>query len=299
MGAQSQKSSLPRNDSEGLSSLSSSARVPSGISPVSREANQSPELNSAQSHECLENESPSTAPPFDDRANNHSQSNTSLTVPFATTAPSSSFSSRSSSPTTPPSTTPFSRIASNLTVLPLDTRPASPAAASLNDDAHQPHNRTRSPLGEDTTSVTDGYNSTAPLVTNTTFEFPVQDIPTPCVSIDEVVQPDQLRVPYNFTPADTIRPLPISAPDPKRDDNCELTLAIGTSPLERASHEDALQALETVMRFIEQQGTGFLSFQESYHLGILAERLRLQSQHGNQVRQHDTFAKSSRCMKAT
>lgn len=132
-------------------------------------------------------------------------------------------------------------------------------------------------------STAGGDMPTPKYVTSQVLDSPMEEPPDPLLSIDEAVRPSRLEErPHTVTPSDTMRPPPLPAhvlaAEPKR----ELTPAMSTSSLQSGtSPEEAQQALEVVLNFIEQQGTGFLSFQESVHVGRLMEKLKLQSRSGS------------------
>ena len=119
-------------------------------------------------------------------------------------------------------------------------------------------------------------------VTSSVLDSPMEEPQDPLISINEAVRPSQPEErPHTVTPADTMRPPPLPAKVLAAESKRELTPATSTSSLQATSPEEAQQALEVVMSFIEQQGTGFLSFQESIHVGKLMEKLKLQSRSGS------------------
>lgn len=90
----------------------------------------------------------------------------------------------------------------------------------------------------------------------------------PLLSIDSAIHSSQPEDrPHTVTPADTMRPPPLPA---------HIMEAKREPPVPATSPEEAQQALEVVMSFIEQQGRGFLSFQEGIQVGKLMEKLKLQ-----------------------
>lgn len=109
-------------------------------------------------------------------------------------------------------------------------------------------------------------------VTSAGLDSPMEDPhgdEDPLLSLDSAVhaasQPEER--PHTVTPADTMRPPPLPA---------HVMEAKREPPVPATSPEEAQQALEVVMSFIEQQGRGFLSFQESIQVGKLMEKLKLQ-----------------------
>lgn len=280
MGARSRKSSLAPDDAEGVSTVASSAHTPSGTSPISPKGIPSPELHSAQSHESLKNESPDSYLDFGRHAMYHTQSTTSLNSAFTDTAP-SSFSPGPLSPTSP-FFTPDSGTAPSPFVPPLTARPILPATSTAGGNAHRPRSQTFPLLDQYMTSSGGGDMPTPKYVTSTALDSPMEEPADPLASIDEAVRPPQPEErPHTVTPADTMRPPPLPAHVLAADAKRELTPATSTSSLQTTSPEEAQQALEVVMQFIEQQGTGFLSFQESIHVGKLMEKLKLQSRSGS------------------
>ena len=288
MGARSRKSSLAPDDIEGASNAASSSHTPSGTSPVSPRGIPSPELHSAQSQESLKNESPDGYLDFGRHAAYHSQSTTSLNSAFTDTAP-SSFSPGPLSPTSPFFTTPDSGTAPSPFVPPLTARPILPATTNPGTNAgvnsQRPRSQTFPLLDQYMTSASgSGDMPTPKYATTTCLDSPMEEPQDPLISIDEAVhrpfQPEER--PHTVTPADTMRPPPLPAhilasAESKR----ELTPATSTSSVQTTSAEEAQQALEVVLSFIEQQGQGFLNLQESIHIGKLMEKLKLQSRSGS------------------
>ena len=111
----------------------------------------------------------------------------------------------------------------------------------------------------------------------------MEEAADPLINIDEVVRVTLAEDrPHTVTPSETMRPPPLPAHILAGERKRELTPATSTSSLHSStSPDEARQALEVVMSFIEQQPTGFLDFQESMHIGKLMEKLRLQSRSGS------------------
>lgn len=107
----------------------------------------------------------------------------------------------------------------------------------------------------------------------------MEEPPDPILGIDEAVRSIQSDDrPHTVTPAETMRPPPLPAHILAGEAKREFPPATSTSSQQSStSPEEARQALETVMSFIEQQPNGFLDFQESMHMGKLMEKLKLQS----------------------
>lgn len=128
-----------------------------------------------------------------------------------------------------------------------------------------------------------GDMPTPKYVTSSMLDSPMEEAHDPSMSIDEAVRPSKREErPHTVTPADTMRPPPLPAHVLAAEARRELTPATSASSVPSStSPEEAQQALEVVMSFIEQQGTGFLSFQESIHVGKLMEKLKLQSRSGS------------------
>jgi len=76
-------------------------------------------------------------------------------------------------------------------------------------------------------------------------------------------------------------PLPASALLREPRQHRSLTPATSASSLQAAATnpEEARKALEVVLSFFEQQPNGFLDLQESYTIGKLMEKLKLQAAH--------------------
>lgn len=274
MGARSRKSSLAPDDIENISTVASSSHTPSGNSPASPRGIPSPELHSAQSHESLKNESPDSYLDYGRHAAYHSQSQTSLNSAFTDTAP-SSFSPGPLSPTSP-FFTPDSGTAPSPFVPLLTARPILPATTSASANSHRPRSQTFPLLDQYMSSASGGDMPTPKYIPSMALDSPMEEAQDPLINIDEAVRPSRPEErPHTVTPADTMRPPPLPAhvlAESKR----ELTPATAST-----SPEEAQQALEVVLNFIEQQGTGFLSFQESVQVGQLMEKLKLQSRSGS------------------
>lgn len=97
------------------------------------------------------------------------------------------------------------------------------------------------------------------------------------IGIDEVVRPSQLdRGSHTITPTDAkqLPPLPVCVSAAQTSTGFALATSTNSGH-HSTSPKEAQQALQVVMRFIEQRGSTFLSFQESIHLGMLVEKLEL------------------------
>lgn len=279
LGARSRKGSLAPEDAEAISTAASSSHTPSGTSPVSPHGIGSPDLRSARSQESLKNESPDSCVDFGRHGPFHSQSTNSLNSAFTDTAP-SSFSPGPLSPTSP-FFTPDSGTAPSPFVPPLTARPILPTTTNTN--SQRPRSQTF-PLLDQYLSCSSGPEATTPrYITSTILDSPMEESSDPLVNIDAAMQVNHPEErPNTVTPAETMRPPPLPAHILANELKRELTPATSTSSAQTStSPEEAQQALEVVMNFIEQQPNGFLDFQESMHMGKLMEKLRLQSRSGS------------------
>ena len=279
MGARSRKGSLAPEDAEGISTAASSSHTPSGTSPVSPHTGLgSPNLHSAQSQESLK-ESPDSYEAFGRHGPFHSQSTNSLNSAFTDTAP-SSFSPGPLSPTSP-FFTPDSGTAPSPFVPPLTARPILPTTTATN--SHRPRSQTFPTLHVDQFMTSAADAPTPKYINSTMLDSPMEEPPDPLISIDEAVQGSRPEDrPSTVTPSETMRPPPLPAHVLAAESKREVTPSTSTSSIPASTTpEEARQALEVVMSFIEQQPTGFLDFQESMHMGKLMEKLRLQSRAGS------------------
>jgi hypothetical protein len=283
LGARSRKGSLAPDEADATSAASSS-QTPSCVSPVSPQGPSSPspiDLQSAKSQESLKNESPDGYLDFGNRNGPfHSQSATSLNSTFTDNAPSSSFSP--GGPLSPTSSffTPDSGTAPSpfIPAPPVTARPILPATPSTN--SHRPRSQTFPLLDQYMSSAGSSDSVTPKYVTSSVLDSPMEEAPDPLNSIDETVNSSQPEErPHTVTPAETMRPPPLPAHVFAAEVKRELTPSTSTSSLRAMpSPEEALQALQIVHSFFEQQPNGFLDFQESVTMGKLMEKLKLQSQ---------------------
>ncbi|KXL49797.1 hypothetical protein M433DRAFT_74713 [Acidomyces richmondensis BFW] len=286
MGARSRKGSLAPDDAEGISAATSSSHTPNGVSPVSPPAPGSPspiDLHSAKSQESLKNESPDSFLDYTRRTGPfHSQSATSLNSAFTDTAPSSSFSPGPLSPTpslfTPDSgTAPSPFIPAQIAT----ARPILPAPANSNQQ--RPRSQTF-PLLDQYMAVNSSTDVVTPkFVSESVLDSPMEEATDPLSGIDETMHVshsnDKL---HTVAPAETMRPPPLPAHVLNAEGMREVTPSRSNPSLKpMTSPEEALQALEVVHSFFEQQPNGFLDFQESVTMGKLMEKLKLQSRSGS------------------
>ena len=276
MGARSRKGSLAPDDLDYTSAAASSSHTPSGTSPVSPIGIGSPELHSAQSHESLKNESPDSYIDYGGHGPFHSESTNSLHSAFTDTAP-SSFSPGPLSPTSP-FFTPDSGVAPGpFAAPPLTARPILPATTANNSQ------RPRS----QTFPLLDQYMSTAETATPrypppmTMLDSPMEEAADPLISLNEAVHPANVDGrPTTVAPADmSMRPPPLPAHILAGERNRELTPALSTTSESSTSPEEAQQALKVLMKFIEEQQTGF-DVQDFVQMGKLMEKLKVHSAPG-------------------
>jgi len=285
MGARSRKSSLAPDDAEGMSTTTSSSHTPNGVSPVSPPAPRSPspiDLHSAKSQESLKNESPDSFLDYSRRPGPfHSQSATSLNSAFTDTAP-SSFSPGPLSPTSSLFTPDSGTAPSPFVPAPLATaRPILPAPPNSNQQ--RPRSQTFPLLDQfmvatsSTDVVTPKYDSASVL------DSPMEEASDPLSGIDETMHVSHSDDrPRTIRPAETMRPPPLPAHILNAEGMREVTPSRSFSSFRPVtSPEEALQALEVVHSFFEQQPNGFLDFQESVTMGKLMEKLKLQSRSGS------------------
>lgn len=265
MGARSRKSSLAPDDAEGISAAASSSHTPGGTSPLSPEG--SPELHSAQSHESLTVDSPESFGNFR-HGPFHSQSTNSLNSAFTDTAPSSNFSPQLSD-TTSPLFTPDSGTAPG-PFGPLTARPLLPLASAAN--SQRPRSQTMPVIYDQHASSAD--MQTPKYIPAAMLDSPMEEASDPIYSMDEVVRdlPSEDR-PQTVAPAETMRPPPLPAHVLAQESKRESASSSATPG--STSLDEAQRALEVVWSFIQQQPTGFLSFQESAFIGKLKEKSTL------------------------
>ncbi|KAK3629686.1 hypothetical protein LTR56_017892 [Elasticomyces elasticus] len=281
LGARSRKGSLGPKDAEIISGTASTSHTPSlnGTSPVSPQGVGSPspvDLRSAKSRDSLKHEDDyldftSRHAPF------HSQSATSLNTAFTDTTH-SSFSPGPLSPT-PPFYTPDSGTAPGpfVPTPPLTARPTPPAPTSSN--ANRPRSQTFPQIDHYMGGTSSSEALTPKYTIAGVLDSPMEEAPDPIPSIDDSVRTTRTEErPHTLTPSDMMRPPPIPARMLANEAWREVTPSKFSSSLKGGtSAEDALQALQVVHGFIEQQPRGFLDYQESMTVGKLMEKLKLQS----------------------
>lgn len=307
MGMRSRKSSLAVDDLEALSGATSSSHTPGGVSPISPE-----ELRSVASHEVPRQVK---SDDYLDLHNRHlpfhSHSATSLSSAYTDTAPSTF----SPGPLSPPSPffTPDSGTAAGEFVPPLTARPILSSSnlqqSSTSSHSQRPRSQTFPQIDVYGSFVSSADVSTPRYIAPPMLDSRMEEPPDTMTDIDEIAQQtieveptddDQQSVlppppPRTVSPIDTMCPPPVPsyilASDPTTATTTAATTTTTTttssSPLNGSSKtsamspntspEEAREALEVVMAFIEQQPRGFLDFHEMLNMGKLMEKLRLQS----------------------
>lgn len=296
MGARSRKSSLIPEDEEEASVDVSASQTPNGTSPISpHEAGSPIQLQSAQSHESLQDEKTNTFFDHTDRSGPfHSQSHNSLHSAFTDTTP-SSFSPTPLSPTTSPFFTPDSGTAPSPFV-PQPNRQILPAPNDHGSNSHRPRSQTFPLLDQYMTGMpmtTD--ESTPKYITSSSLDSPMEEPPDPMMTLNSTVHdmqnpqqsipmhgggPHTGKVQHTVSPTETMGPPSLPASAMMREPrNRSITPATSTSSLQQTSPEDARKAMEIVLGYFEQQPNGFLDLQESITIGRLMEKLKLQTHH--------------------
>lgn len=114
-------------------------------------------------------------------------------------------------------------------------------------------------------------------VSSTALDSPMEEQHDPIMSIDEAVRSSQPEErPHTVSPADTMRPPPLPAKVLAAESKRELTPASTST----TSPEEAQQALDLVMSFIEQHGQSYLTHPETVQVVKLLGKLKLQSLNG-------------------
>ena len=105
----------------------------------------------------------------------------------------------------------------------------------------------------------------------------MEETSDPLMSIHEAVSAAHLEErPHTVSPADTMRPPPLPAHILATETKREST----PSNQSLTSRNEASQALEVVLSFIEQQPPDFLNFEETKHVLKLMDKLKLHSRAG-------------------
>lgn len=118
--------------------------------------------------------------------------------------------------------------------------------------------------------------------TSTLLDSPMEELSRPLESIDEAIhgehEHEQESRPQTVSPSAMMRAplLPASATRREASQETAPVEARLAAMLSGPSQDEARQALQIVVRFIEQQPSGFLELQEGMLVGKLMEKLRLQ-----------------------
>lgn len=110
------------------------------------------------------------------------------------------------------------------------------------------------------------------------LDSPMEEATDPLISLNEAVNPSHADDrPTTVAPADmSMRPPPLPAHVLGGDKTRELTPALSTTSENSTSPEEAQQALRILMKYIEEQQTGF-DMQDFVQMGKLMEKLKVHS----------------------
>ena len=279
MGARSRKGSLAPDDADYTSAAASSSHTPSGTSPISP-VGLSPELHGAQSQESLKNESPdSYVDSYSGRAPFHSESTNSLHSAYTDTAP-SSFSPMGPLSPTSPFFTPDSGVAPNPFCPPLTARPILPATTSTN--SQRPRSQTFPLLQLDHFMSGSAPETATPKYApaSTMLDSPMEEAADPLASLNEAVNSTHSDDrPNTVAPADmTMRPPPLPAHVFTGDRKREITPALSaTSEASSTTNaEEAQWALNTLVKFMQEQPALGFDSHDFMQMGKLMEKLKVQ-----------------------
>lgn len=285
LGARSRKSSLAPDDVEN-STAGSSSQTPSAASPLSPRPMGSPspiEFNCAKSHEGLKHESPDSYLDFASRhAPFHSQSHNSLNSAFTDTGP-PSFSSGPISPTSPFFTPDSGTAPSPFVGAPPQTARRILPATDSSNNSQRPRSQTFPLLDQYMTAPGSADAAGTKYETVQTLDSPMEEASDPLTRMDDAAYTTNTAAsrPHTVTPADMMRPPPLPAHILAAEGRRELTPSTSNSSLQQTTPQEALQALEVVHCFFQQQPNGFLDFDESVTMGKLVSKLKLQSRFGS------------------
>ncbi|KAF2773102.1 hypothetical protein EJ03DRAFT_265857 [Teratosphaeria nubilosa] len=283
LGARSRKNSLAPDDYETASQTASTSHTPGGISPVSPEGPGSPspeEMHNNKNYDTSRLESHGSF--FEYASRNgppHSQSATSLNGAFAEGVP-SSFSPGTLSPTSPFFTPESGTAPAAFTHEPHAHMRAILPATPTQGNSQRPRSQTFPLLDQYMAAASSSSDGMTPKYVTAMLDSPMEEAPDPLNDMDEAVNHSVHEDrPNTVTPLETMRPPPLPAHLLAAELKRELTPSTSSSSLRQApSPEEALNALQLVHSFFEQQPNGFLDFQESVTMGKLMEKLKLQSQ---------------------
>lgn len=284
------KGSITTEESEPASAAGSTVQSPttSPISPVGSDSISPPALRDVRSNESLRVGSPDSLYGSTGMCRpHHSLSTASLASAFAEAAPAPFSPNPSFSPNPlSPSASYFSPDQGTASAPFPPHPPQATALSSSNNNQHRPRSQTFPLLEEYLSPSTTSEASTLKYLTTALLDSPMEELTQhPLESIDETMhnttdpqQQQQQQQPQTISPAETMRapPIPQRTETPSVETRFAAMLSAGGG--EQPTQEEARQALQVVLKFLEQQPTGFLNLQDGVLIGRLAEKLRLQGQ---------------------